>query len=139
MVFPLKKKIVYPLFFFVFFWFTAFPLFADEDKEKDKESDREVVLRVGQWEFDFEGQVRLRGISLRTKISRISLLLQDITRLSSSKGHAYRLRLKIMPWIWKHLFRSGGMEDGVGWIDVLLTISIKAILNGGRYWVPLSA
>ncbi len=60
MVFPLKRKIVYPLFFFVFFWFTAFPLFADEDKEKDKESDREVVLRVGQWEFDFEGQVRLR-------------------------------------------------------------------------------
>ncbi|MGA2318426.1 MAG: hypothetical protein ABSG71_18910 [Thermodesulfobacteriota bacterium] len=55
MVFPMKKKIVYPLFFFVFFWFTAFPLFADEDKEKDKESDREVVLRVGQWEFDFGG------------------------------------------------------------------------------------
>ena len=60
MVFPLKRRIVYPLFFFVFFWFTAFPLFADGDKEKDKESDREVVLRVGQWEFDFEGQVRLR-------------------------------------------------------------------------------
>jgi len=61
MAFRLKKNIIYPLFFFIFLWFTASPLFADEDKEKDKESDREVVLRVGQWEFDVGGQVRLRG------------------------------------------------------------------------------
>jgi hypothetical protein len=59
MVFPLKKKIVYPLFFFIFLWLTAFPLFADEGKEK--ESEREALLRMGQWEFDFGGQVRLRG------------------------------------------------------------------------------
>jgi hypothetical protein len=61
MTFRLKKNIIYRLFLLIFFWFTAFPLFADEDKEKDKESDREVVLGAGQWEFDVGGQVRLRG------------------------------------------------------------------------------
>jgi hypothetical protein len=78
MVFPMEKKIVYPLFFFIFFWFTTFPLFADEDKEKDKESDREVVLRVGQWEFDFGGQVRLRGDFVKN---------QNFTDFAFTPGH----------------------------------------------------
>ena len=58
MVFPLRKRIVFSL-FFIILWFTAFPLFADEGKER--ESEREALLRMGQWEFDFGGQVRLRG------------------------------------------------------------------------------
>jgi hypothetical protein len=58
MVFPLAERIAFSL-FLIFLWFTAVPLFADEGKEK--ESEREAVLRMGQWEFDFGGQVRLRG------------------------------------------------------------------------------
>jgi hypothetical protein len=52
------KKIVFPL-FFIFLWFTAFPLFAGEGEEK--ESEKEALLRMGPWEFDLGGQVRLRG------------------------------------------------------------------------------
>ena len=58
MVFPLTERIVFSL-FFIFLWFTAFPLFADEGKEK--ETEREAVLRMGQWELDLGGQVLLRG------------------------------------------------------------------------------
>jgi hypothetical protein len=58
MVSPLKKKTAFFV-FFISLWFAAFPLFADEGKEK--ESEREALLRMGRWEFDFAGQVRLRG------------------------------------------------------------------------------
>lgn len=78
MAFPLKRSTAYLLFFFLFLGFTAFPLFADEDKEKDKESDREVVLRVGQWEVDFGGQVRLRGDFVKN---------QNFTDFSFTPGH----------------------------------------------------
>jgi hypothetical protein len=61
MAFSLKKGIVCLLFFVLSSWSAAFPSLADEDKEKDRESQREVLLRVGEWEFDGGGQVRLRG------------------------------------------------------------------------------
>jgi hypothetical protein len=61
MGFGLKKTISYPLFFFLFSWFTAFPLFAEEDKGKDGESEGKALFHLGQWEFDAGGQVRLRG------------------------------------------------------------------------------
>ena len=61
MVFSLKKNIAYPLFFFLFFWFAAFPLFAEENEEKDKESGGIVLFRAGVWEIGTGGQIRLRG------------------------------------------------------------------------------
>jgi hypothetical protein len=61
MAFSLKKGVVYLLFFIFSSWSTALSSLADEDKEKDKGSEREVLLRLGDWEFDAGGQVRLRG------------------------------------------------------------------------------
>jgi len=59
-VLVLRKKIVYPL-FFLFFWIAVFPLFAEEEQGKDRESDGKPLLHLGQWEFDAGGQVLLRG------------------------------------------------------------------------------
>jgi len=60
MGFGLEKKIVY-LLFFLFFWLSAFPLFAEDEKEKDRDSDGKPLFHLGQWEFNAGGQVRLRG------------------------------------------------------------------------------
>ena len=59
MGFYLRKSIIYLLFFFIFFLSTVLPLSADEEEEE--ESNSEALFRVGQWEFDAGGQVRLRG------------------------------------------------------------------------------
>jgi len=60
MGFGLEKKIVFPL-FFLFFWLAAFPLFAEEEKGKDRESEGKPLFHLGQWELDAGGQIRLRG------------------------------------------------------------------------------
>lgn len=79
MGFGLEKKIVYPL-FFLFFWITAFPLFAEEEKGEDRESDRKPLLHLGQWEFDAGGQVRLRGDSAPKWSSSTPEILTSILR-----------------------------------------------------------
>jgi hypothetical protein len=56
MSFRVKKTIVYPLFFFLFSWFMAFPLFAEEGKGGENESDGKALLHLGQWEFDAGGR-----------------------------------------------------------------------------------
>ena len=78
MVFPLKKGIVYLLFFVFSSWSAAFSSLADEDKEKDKGSEREVLLRLGEWDFDAGGQVRLRGDFARN---------QNFTNFAFTPGH----------------------------------------------------
>lgn len=57
----MKKGIAYSLLFFTFLWFTTFPLLADEERGRDNGSEKKAVVRLGEWEFDFGGQVRLRG------------------------------------------------------------------------------
>jgi hypothetical protein len=77
MGFGLKKKIIYSL-FFLFFWLAAFPLFAEEEKGKDRESDGKPLFRLGQWELDAGGQVRLRGDFAKN---------QSLTDFSFTPGH----------------------------------------------------
>jgi hypothetical protein len=77
MGFGLKKTFAYSL-FFLFFWLGAFPLFADEDKGKDRESYGKALFHLGQWEFDVGGQVRLRGDFAEN---------QNFTDFSFTPGH----------------------------------------------------
>ncbi|MGD0920042.1 MAG: alginate export family protein [Thermodesulfobacteriota bacterium] len=74
----LEKGIAYPLLFFTFFWFTTFPLLADEDRGRDNGSERKTVVRLGEWEFDFGGQVRLRGDFAKN---------QNLTDFAFTPGH----------------------------------------------------
>jgi hypothetical protein len=47
--FYLRKSVICFLLFFIFFLSIALPLLADEEGEK--ESNSEALFRVGQWEF----------------------------------------------------------------------------------------
>jgi hypothetical protein len=77
MGFGLKKTFAYSL-FFLFFWLAAFPLFAEDDKGKDREPDGKALFHLGQWEFDVGGQVRLRGDFAEN---------QNLTDFSFTPGH----------------------------------------------------
>jgi len=77
MGFGLRKTFVYPL-FFLFLWLGAFPVFADEDKGEDRESEGKALFHFGPWEFDVGGQVRLRGDFAEN---------QNFTDFSFTPGH----------------------------------------------------
>jgi hypothetical protein len=80
MVLSLKKNMAYAFFFVLFFWLGAFPLFAEEAEEKDKEKESGgiVLLRAGEWEIDAGGQVRLRGDFAKN---------QNFTNFAFTPGH----------------------------------------------------
>ncbi len=61
MVLSSKQSAICLLFFAFFSWCAVSPLFADDNTEKDKESDKLVSFRAGEWEIDAGGQVRLRS------------------------------------------------------------------------------
>jgi hypothetical protein len=56
-----KKETIYLVLFSLFVWLGPFVVLAGDDGEKEKESEKIVVLRTGEWEIDVGGQVRLRG------------------------------------------------------------------------------
>jgi hypothetical protein len=93
MGFYLRKSIIYLLFFFIFFLSTALSLLADEEGEK--ESNSEALLDNGS--SMPEGRFASEEISPTTKILRISLLRQDIMNPSSLKEHASKPLWKIIP------------------------------------------
>ncbi len=141
MVFALRKRIIFSL-FFVIVWFTAFPLCADEGKEK--ESEREALLRIGQWEFDFGGQVRLRGDFAKN---------QNFTDFAFTPGHneaQFLERTRLQASVENHFMnleafvqgqwygRWGGMNNRStfdlyqGYIEWEKILSSPVSLKGGR-------
>jgi len=79
MGFGLRKTVPYSIFFLLLAWFTALPLLAEEDKGRDGESDRKALLRLGLWEFDVGGQVRLKGDFAKN---------QNFTDFAFTPGHS---------------------------------------------------
>ena len=73
-----KKTVTYTLFCLLLAWFTAFPLLAEEEKGKDRESEGKSLFHLGPWEFDVGGQVRFRGDFAKD---------QNFTDFSFTPGH----------------------------------------------------
>ncbi len=73
-----KKEAIYLILFSLLVWLDPFVVLAGDNREEDKEPEKIVVFRTGDWEVDVGGQVRLRGDFARN---------QNFTGFSFTPGH----------------------------------------------------
>jgi hypothetical protein len=91
----MKKGILYLLFFLLLVLSTALPLLADEEGEK--ESNSEALFALDNGNSMPEGRFASEEISLRIKILQISLSPQGIMNPIFLKEHACKPLGKIVP------------------------------------------
>ncbi len=73
------KRIRRFLFFIILSFLIASPLFADEEKSKQKETEEDGKSSEKEWKIEAGGQVRLRGDSARN---------QNFTDFAFTPGHS---------------------------------------------------
>jgi hypothetical protein len=140
-----KKSAIYLLFFVFFSWATAPPLFADGNTEKDKESEKKLVLlRAGEWEFDAGGQVRLRGDFARNqKFTDLGFTpdhkeaqFLERTRLQASiENHSLNLEVFVQgQWYgrWGGLDNRSDFDLYQGYIEWGKVLNLPVSLKAGR-------
>jgi len=144
MALSLKKGVVYLLFIIFSSWSAAFSSLADEDKEKDKGSEREVLLRLGEWEFDAGGQVRLKGDFARnqnftnfafTPDHKEAQFLERTRLQGSVENHAVNLEAYVqIQWYgrWGGLDNRSAFDLYQGYIQWEKVLGLPIGLKAGR-------
>jgi hypothetical protein len=144
MIFSSKKSAFYLLFFVLFSWSAAFPLFAEENTEKNKESEKLVLLRAGEWEIDAGGQVRLRGDFARnqnftdftfTPDHREAQFLERTRLQASVENRSLNLELFVQgQWYgrWGGLDNRSDFDLYQGFIEWEKVLNLPVSLKAGR-------
>jgi len=144
MIFSWGKGTVYLLFFIFLSCSTAFPLLADEDKEKEKESDREGLLRLGEWAFDAGAQVRLRGDFVKnqnltdftfTPAHKEAQFLERTRLQASIENHSLNLEAFVQgQWYgrWGGLDKRCDFDLYQGYIEWEKVLNLPISLKAGR-------
>jgi hypothetical protein len=138
-----RKTITYPL-VFLFFWFAAFPLFGEEDKGQEGESDRKALVRSGQWELDAGGQVHLRGDFAKnqnftdfafTPVHREAQFLERTRLQASVENHALNLEGFVqVQWYgrWGGIDKRSAFDLYQGYVEWEKILGSSVSLKAGR-------
>jgi hypothetical protein len=144
MGFDIRKTVPYSILFLILAWFTALPLLAEEDKGKEGESERKALLRLGQWELDAGGQVRLRGDFAKnqnftdftfTPGHREAQFLERTRLQGSVENHALNLEGFVqVQWYgrWGGLDRRSAFDLYQGYIEWEKILGSSVSVKGGR-------
>ncbi len=119
-------------------------VFAEEGDEKEKEPEKIVVLRAGDWEIDAGGQVRLRGdFAKNQNFTNLSFMpghheaqFLERTRLQASvENRALNLEAFVqMQWYgrWGGLDRRSAFDLYQGYIEWSKILDSPVTLKAGR-------